>query len=150
MHALAQFDRLLAQVQADRGPASAQRSLPFAQVGRLIDPHGEVCSEFDVAPTDADILAAAHRVSEEDWCGVLADEAASSHGCQLAWRLALFRADRHGQPRLSREGRPLWLSTPLLARPGQRPSELLPQLRALAVRALWQAGWRLQTGALRR
>lgn len=149
MHALAQFDRLLAQAQARCRPASPSHPQAGLLAGRLIDPHGDICAEFASAPSDAQILAAAHRLSPGDWCGVLADDAAGGIS-RLAWRLALFRADRHGQPRLHREGQAIWLSAPLLSRSGSPAAELLRQLRSLAVQALWAAGWRFQTDTMAR
>ncbi|HLO94787.1 MAG TPA: hypothetical protein VK195_10740 [Burkholderiaceae bacterium] len=142
MHGLADFDRLLS------GHAAASRhwlrspSTTRSQSRLLRDPQGHVVAGWQGQPSLADILAAAHRLQPGDWCGVLADEG-SRPAPNPAWRLALFRAERHGQPRLGRDTGPLWISPALKARAGERPAELLQSLRRAAVQALWAQGWRL-------
>ena len=134
---LAQFDSLLTRRRAARA-ASTTTQTPRT----LRDPWGEPVAEFSRFPSDLELLRAAHRVQADDWIGALADDA-QSHRLNAAWRLALLRTDRHGQPRLSREPGPQWLSAPHDARPGERASELRRALHAAAVRQLWEAGWKL-------
>jgi hypothetical protein len=55
----------------------------------------------------------AARRLRADWLGLLADDS-QSRGCQLSWRLALWR----------RGGEPQWLSPPLRARAGQSSASL--------------------------
>ncbi|MDT8998456.1 hypothetical protein RQP53_04105 [Paucibacter sp. APW11] len=142
MHGLAQFDRLLSQAQSARlwGASAVQAPL------HLLDPHGHEVAELSATPSSAEILAAAYRLQADDWCGLLADEASdrSRHPGQPAWRLALFRAERHGQPRLGRDTGPQWLSPALPRGAALQPGDLLQQARKAAVQALWQAGWRLR------
>jgi len=137
MQGLASFDRLLTRGRTDKlapGAPSPSR--------QLISPAGDAVARlpFPCAP-DA-ILRAAHRIAADDWLGVIADDGRQT-GLASPWRLALLRADRHGQPRLSRDAGPLWLSTALPARPGLRPQALRQRLQVLALQSLWQAGWRL-------
>ncbi len=134
---LAQFDALLARRRAARPVPVAQ---PTARV--LRDPWGEPVAEFHHAPTDLDLLKAAHRIQGDDWVGVLADEA-HNRGLTAAWRLALLRADRHGRPRLSAQAGPQWISAAAPGRPGARPVELRRELCARAVQQLWASGWKL-------
>lgn len=146
MHGLADFDRQLSGHAAasrhwlrnERPASRVAAATPSIQ--QLRDPQGHVVGEWSKAPSLAEILAAAHRLQPGDWCGVLAEE---GQACAPGWRLALFRADRHGQPRLGRDTGPLWLSPALTARAGERPGELLQSLRRAAVQALWAQGWRL-------
>lgn len=140
MYGLASFDRLLTRGRTDSlapGTPSPSR--------QLISPQGDAVARlpFPCAP-DA-ILRAAHRIAADDWLGVVADESRQTGRSDLRspWRLALLRADRHGQPRLSRDAGPLWLSAALPARPGLRPQALRQRLQVLALQSLWQAGWRL-------
>ncbi len=155
MHGLADFDRLLSGhaaasrhwLRSERTPARAPActtslTSPTPSPRLLRDPQGQVVAEWSGAPSLADILAAAHRLQPGDWCGALAEEGQGAVR-QPAWRLALFRADRHGQPRLGRDTGPLWISPVLSARAGERPAELLQSLRRAAVQALWAQGWRL-------
>lgn len=134
---LAQFDALLSRRRAARPLNVAQ---PAVRV--LRDPWGEPVAEFKHTPSDLDLLKAAHRLHGDDWIGVLADES-RNRGLTAAWRLALLRADRHGQPRLSALAGPQWLSAVSQGRPGVRPSALRRELCALAVQQLWATGWRL-------
>ena len=137
MHALAQFDRLLSQSHAlPSWSPSAQQP-----VRRLLDPSGEVVAELDAAAGAAQILKAAHRLADDDWCGVLAEEGTAR---RPAWRLALFLAQRHGQALLNTDQRPVWLSPALGRGAASRPDALLKQAREAAVQALWRAGWRLR------
>lgn len=148
MHGLADFDRQLSGHAAasrhwlrnERTPSRAVTPKPARR--QLRDPQGQVVGEWSGAPNLADILAAAHRLQPGDWCGVLAEDG-QGQARQPGWRLALFRADRHGQPRLGRDTGPLWLSPVLIARAGERPADLLQSLRRAAVQALWAQGWRL-------
>ncbi|WP_416757418.1 hypothetical protein ACNI65_14190 [Roseateles sp. So40a] len=134
---LAQFDSLLTRRRAARAtpaPAQPQRTLR--------DPWGEPVAEFSRFPSDLELLKAAHRLQPDDWIGALADDAQSQR-LNAVWRLALLRADRHGQARVSREPGPQWISPQQTARPGERPATLRRQLHAAAVRQLWLAGWKL-------
>lgn len=142
MHGLADFDRLLSGHAASSRHWLRSPSTTRPQSRLLRDPQGHVVAEWQGQPGLADILAAAHRLQPGDWCGVLADEG-SQPALNPAWRLALFRADRHGQPRLGRDTGPLWISPALKAGAGERPAELLQSLRRAAVQALWAQGWRL-------
>jgi hypothetical protein len=154
MHGLADFDRLLSGhaaasrhwLRSERTPARASAALsplsPISTTRQLRDPQGQAVAEWSGTPSLAEILAAAHRLQPGDWCGALAEEGQGTAG-QPAWRLALFRADRHGQPRLGRDTGPLWISPVLAARAGERPAELLQSLRRAAVQALWAQGWQL-------
>ena len=147
MHGLADFDRLLSGHAAAsrhwlRPTASPSAPTPAPRTRELLDPQGHVVGEWQSQPSLTDLLAAAYRLQPGDWCGVLAEEGASS-ARSPAWRLALFRAERHGQPRLGRDTGPLWLSPALKAGAGERPGELLQALRRAAVQALWAQGWRL-------
>jgi len=132
---LAQFDSLLARRRAHPGVAT-----PHSRT--LRDPWGEPVAEFQHTPSDLDLLKAAHRLQADDWVGVLADEG-QGRGLRAAWRLALLRADRHGQPRLNASVAPQWLSASVTERPGARPGALRRDLCAAAVRQLWASGWRL-------
>lgn len=136
---LAQFDALLSRRRAAR-PQPLHVAQPAVRV--LRDPWGEPVAEFLHTPSDLDLLKAAHRLHGDDWIGVLADES-RSRGLTAAWRLALLRADRHGQPRWSAQVGPQWLSAESQGRPGVRPSALRRELCALAVQQLWATGWRL-------
>lgn len=142
MHGLADFDRLLSGHAASSRHWLRSPSAPRPQSRVLRDPQGHVVSEWHDQPSLAAILAAAHRLQAGDWCGVLAEEGAQG-SLNPAWRLALFRADRHGQPRLGRDTGPLWISPALKACAGERPAVLLQSLRRAAVQALWAQGWRL-------
>ncbi|MGN6827529.1 hypothetical protein [Paucibacter sp. M5-1] len=136
MHELASFDRLIARSHPSLSPLNK----PAARL--LRDPEGQVVSTLASGPDLARrILFAAHRVAAGDWLGLLADEN-RARGLQQAWRLALLRAERHGQPRTLRDGGPLWLSPALPGRPGLAPALLRQQVEALALRQLWQQGWR--------
>lgn len=134
---LAQFDSLLNRRRVARTAATPARPLRT-----LRDPWGEPVAEFSRFPSDLELLKAAHRLQGDDWIGALADDAHAQR-LNASWRLALLRADRHGQARVSREPGPQWLSTPHVARPGERPTELRRALQAAAVRELWRAGWKL-------
>lgn len=142
MSGLASFDSLLARrraaLSASFTPSTQARPDPV----QLLDPWGEPVAEFLRTPGESAVLKAAYRLAGDDWCGVLADEAAS-RGLDAGWRLALLRADRHGRPRLARDTGPQWLSPAVTARPGCRPAALLKELRAAAVAQLWRQGWRL-------
>ncbi len=140
MHGLADFDRLLSARAASSRQWRRGTSSPLAPTRRLRDPQGQVVGEWPGQASPADILAAAYRLQPGDWCGALAEECG---GLNPVWRLGLFRADRHGQPRLGRDTGPLWLSPPVNARAGERPAELLQALRRAAVQTLWTQGWRL-------
>ena len=142
MHGLADFDRLLSGRAASSRHWLRSTATPPVPARRLRDPQGQVVGEWPGRPSLADILAAAHRLQPGDWCGALAEEGAGA-GLNPAWRLALFRADRHGQPRLGRESGPLWLSPALKVCAGERPAELLQSLRRAAVQTLWAQGWRM-------
>lgn len=135
---LAQFDSLLSRRRAARtvtpSPAQPPRTLR--------DPWGEPVAEFSRFPSDLELLKAAHRLQADDWIGALAEDG-QSHRLNAAWRLALLRADRHGRARVSRQVGPQWLSTPVIARPGERPATLRRELHAAAVHQLWLAGWKL-------
>ncbi|OWQ93208.1 hypothetical protein CDN99_01555 [Roseateles aquatilis] len=133
---LAQFDSLLTRRRLVRA------ACPTQPVRVLRDPWGEPVAEFSRFPSDRDLLKAAHRLQSDDWIGALADDA-RSHRLSTAWRLALLRADRHGQARLSRDIGPQWLSAAVEGRAGDRPADLRRTLYADAVRQLWQAGWKL-------
>lgn len=135
---LAQFDTLLTR----RRSASAPRVSAAPSLRQLRDPWGEPVAEFSHAPSNAELLKAAHRLQSDDWIGVLADETLSA-GLNAAWRLALLRADRHGRARLSREIGPQWISAPLPQRPGIRAAALRQELQAAAVQQLWRSGWKL-------
>jgi len=132
MHGLASFDRLLTRARTD------SRTAP--QTRRLVNRQGEAVADLPFPCSPNAILRAAHRIASDDWLGVIADESRQS-GLASPWRLALLRAERHGQPRIA--SGPLWLSAALPARPGLRPQALKQQAEALALQALWQAGWRL-------
>lgn len=134
---LAQFDSLLSRRRLARASTAAA---PAAHV--LRDPWGEPVAEFSRFPSDIELIKAAHRVHGDDWIGVLADEAQADK-LHAPWRLALLRADRHGQARVSREVGPQWLGKAQPGRPGARPAELRRALCAAAVRQLWQSGWKL-------
>lgn len=143
MHGLADFDRLLSgHAAASRHWLRSTPSTARTQSRLLRDPQGHVVAEWQGQPSLADILAAAHRLQAGDWCGVLAEEGTQG-SLNPAWRLALFRADRHGQPRLGRDTGPLWISPVLKVCAGERPAALLQSLRRAAVQALWAQGWRL-------
>ncbi|KAI1698001.1 hypothetical protein Ddc_19395 [Ditylenchus destructor] len=77
-------------------PTTCGRSTNAAKALRLRLPPGR----------QTPVISAAHRVHGDDWIGVLADEAQADK-LNAPWRLALLRADRHGQARVSRE---LWQS----------------------------------------
>lgn len=134
---LAQFDTLLSR---RRNPLPA--ATPQPAVRTLRDPWGEPVAEFKQAPSDIDLLKAAHRLQGDDWLGVLADDA-QGRGLTAAWRLALLRADRHGRPRISAQVGPQWLGAAITDRPGVRPAALRRDLCAVAVRQLWASGWKL-------
>lgn len=85
MHALASFDRWLA--------VRTTAAIPAHDAARR--------------------LRALHGAGDADWLGLLADDS-QSRGCQLSWRLALWR----------RGGEPQWLSPPLRARAGQSSASL--------------------------
>ncbi|MEJ6001735.1 hypothetical protein [Paucibacter soli] len=136
MHGLASFDRLLTRARSGTPTGSA------AQTRQLLNPQGDSVAELPFPCSPQAILRAAHRIAADDWLGVLADDS-RQRGLNNGWRLALLRADRHGQPRLQRDAGPLWLSAPLTARAGLRPQLLKQQAQTLALQALWQAGWRL-------
>ncbi|PIM52975.1 hypothetical protein CS062_12180 [Roseateles chitinivorans] len=134
---LAQFDSLLTRRRTARAAAA-----PAQPLRTLCDPWGEPVAEFSRFPSDLELLKAAHRLQADDWIGPLADDA-QPRRLSAVWRLALLRADRHGQARVSREPGPQWISPLLTARPGERPGVLRRELHAAAVRQLWQAGWKL-------
>lgn len=142
MHGLADFDRLLSGHAASSRHWLRQQAAPALPTRVLRDPQGQVVGQWQGQPSLADILAAAHRLQAGDWCGALADESAQP-ALNPVWRLALFRADRHGQPRLGRDTGPLWISPALKTCAGERPAALLQSLRHAAVQALWAQGWRL-------
>ncbi|WP_266004049.1 hypothetical protein [Paucibacter sp. PLA-PC-4] len=136
MHELASFDRLIALSHPSLSPLNK----PATHL--LRDPEGQIVSTLSSGPGLAQsILLAAHRIAAGDWLGLLADEN-RARGLQQAWRLALLRAERHGKPRTQRDGGPLWLSPALPGRPGLAPALLRQQAQALALRQLWQQGWR--------
>jgi hypothetical protein len=134
---LAQFDSLLSRRRAARTTTS-----PAQSPRTLRDPWGEPVAEFSRFPSDLELLKAAFRLQADDWIGALADDG-QSHRLNAAWRLALLRADRHGRARFSREVGPQWLSSPQVARPGERPAALRRALHAAAVHQLWLSGWKL-------
>lgn len=140
MHSLASFDRWF--VQAARRPASAPQAAAAAPAPLsccyLIGPQRDSAVRVDRGSA-ADILRAAHRIAAEDWCGLLGDDA-GSRGCRQVWRLALWRAQ-------AADTAPLWLSEAVVARPGQRPGELLEAVQRAALQALWAQGWRLVEAA---
>ncbi len=142
MHELASFDRLIARSHPSLSPLNQ----PTASL--LRDPEGQVVRRLARGAGLAhDILVAAHRIAAGDWLGLLADDGQTPvrGRPRQAWRLALLRAERHGQARTQRDGGPLWLSPALPAacgRPGQAPALLRQQAEALALRQLWQQGWR--------
>lgn len=136
MHELASFDRQIARSH----PSLGFLNKPAARL--LRNPEGHVVSALSSGPDLArSILLAAHRIAAGDWLGLLADEN-QARGLQQAWRLALLRAERHGQPRTQRNGGPLWLSPALPGSPGLVPALLRQQAEALALRQLCQQGWR--------
>lgn len=135
---LAQFDSLLSRRRAARATTTSPAQPPRT----LRDPWGEPVAEFSRFPSDLELLKAAFRLQADDWIGALADDG-QSHRLNAAWRLALLRADRHGRARFSREVGPQWLSSPRVARPGERPAALRRELHAAAVHQLWLAGWKL-------
>lgn len=136
MHELASFDRLIALSHPSLSPPDKPAS------HLLRDPEGQIVGTLSSGPGLAQsILLAAHRIAAGDWLGLLADEN-RARGLQQAWRLALLRAERNGQPRTQRDGGPLWLSPALPGRPGLAPALLRQQAQALALRQLWQQGWR--------
>lgn len=134
---LAQFDSLLTRRRAAHGTTA-----PTQPLRTLRDLWDEPVAEFSRFPSDLELLKAAHRLQGDDWIGPLADDAHAQR-LNAVWRLALLRADRHGQARVSREVGPQWISAPHAARPGERPAELRRALQAAAVRQLWQSGWKL-------
>ncbi|WP_067062812.1 hypothetical protein [Roseateles chitosanitabidus] len=133
---LAQFDSLLTRRRL------GTTHTPARSAHVLRDPWGEPVAEFSRFPSDLDLLKAAHRVQGDDWVGVLADEA-QTRNLNAPWRLALLRADRHGQARVCREPGPQWIGAAQASRPGARSAELRRDLCAAAVRQLWQSGWKL-------
>ncbi len=135
---LAQFDALLARRRLDR--VAPSRARPATH--QLCDPWGEPVAEFTAFPSEMALLTAAYRLQPEDWVGVLADDA-HRDGLHACWRLALWRADRHGQARVQRDSGPQWISPATTQRPGARPSELRRALCASAVAQLWRTGWKL-------
>ncbi|WP_431262963.1 hypothetical protein ACQ859_23190 [Roseateles chitinivorans] len=137
---LAQFDSLLSRRRAAR--TTTTTTLPVQAPRTLRDPWGEPVAEFSRFPSDLELLKAAHRLQSDDWIGALADDG-QSHRLNAAWRLALLRADRHGRARVTRDVGPQWLSSPRVARPGERPAALRRELHAAAVQQLWLAGWKL-------
>lgn len=140
MHGLASFDRLLTRGRS----SSLTATTPDTR--QLLSPQGETVALLPFPCSPSAILRAAHRIAADDWLGVLADDSSAKgrSGLSSAWRLGLLRADRHGQPRLSRNAGPLWLSSAHSARPGLSPQRLKQETEALALRALWQAGWQLR------
>ena len=142
MSALASFDAQLLRRRAAAHQASprvgAARAVPSSW--QLLDPWGEPVAVFASAPNDRALVRAAHRLSGQDWCGVLADDA-GQRGHHPAWRLAALRDHRHGQPCAAG---PLWLSPARPARAGQSATALARQAWQAALEQLWQDGWRLR------
>ncbi|MFG6448377.1 hypothetical protein ACG0Z6_08980 [Roseateles sp. BYS180W] len=141
MTALARFDALLQRRQ--RQLNDADLSLGSHTPYQLISPEGEVLAQSAQALSHEAVLRCAYGLEADDWIGALAEDSAT-RTARSAWRLALIRADRHGQARLGCG--PQWLSLPLRRAAGEPAAGLRKALLQQAVAELWAKGWRLQRG----